>query len=250
MPISLSELKQAQEPWDLQRLSVRGGFPEPYFEAQDLDAERWRMQYTQSILSTDIFEIDHVKHIKALQLLFRLLQNRVGSPISYQSLSEDLSISPATVKQYIQILEALFVIFKVVPYSHNIARSLLKEPKIYFFDTGLLNHNPGAQFENLIALSLLKHAYAVNDYQAKPVRLHYLRTKDGHEVDFALATQDAVTHMVEVKLSDAVLSKSLHYFHEKYQYPGIQVVQYLSQEYQQRTLQVLKAENFLQTLFL
>ena len=62
----------------------------------------------------------------------------------------------ATVKKYIQILEALYIVFIVTPFSKNIARSLLKEPKIYFFDTGLVNGNDGSRLENLTALCLLK----------------------------------------------------------------------------------------------
>lgn len=62
---------------------------------------------------------------------------QVGSPVSYQSLARDAAVSHGTVKRYVEILEALFIVFRVTPYSKNIARSLLKEPKIYFFDTGL-----------------------------------------------------------------------------------------------------------------
>ena len=68
-------------------------------------------------------------------------------------------------------------------YSKNIARSLLKEPKIYFFDNGLVNGDEGAKLENAVAVCLLKHVYAKNDYLAEPYALHYLRTKDKLEVD-------------------------------------------------------------------
>src|SRR4029077_5708042 len=100
------------------------------------------------------FEIDKIYNIKAMQLIFNLLRNRVGSPISYQSLAEDVGTSPTTIKKYIQILEALFVVFKVTPYSKNIARSLLKEPKLYFFDTALVQGDDGAKLENIVAVSL------------------------------------------------------------------------------------------------
>ena len=103
-----------------------------------------------SLLSTDIFEIDTIHNLKGMRLVFDLLRSRVGSPVSYQSLAEDVGISPMTVKRYIQILEAIFVIFVVTPYTRNIARSLLKEPKIYFFDTALVQGDEGAILENLV----------------------------------------------------------------------------------------------------
>jgi predicted AAA+ superfamily ATPase len=174
----------------------------------------------------------------------------VGSPISYQSLAEDVCVSPTTIKKYIQILEAVFIIFSVTPYSRNIARSLLKEPKIYFFDTALVQGDDGAKFENLVALSLLKHVHAKVDCNAQEYALHYLRTKDGHEVDFALVNNQAIETMIEVKLSDEVISKTLRKFKTQYQYTAIQLVKNLKKEYQEDGIQVLKAEKFLEQLFL
>ena len=90
--------------------------------------------------------------MKAIRLLFELLRRRASAPISYQSLSEDLGISPVTVKKYVDILEALYIVFRVTPFSNNIARSILKEPKIYFFDTGLVMGDQGARLESFQAL--------------------------------------------------------------------------------------------------
>jgi predicted AAA+ superfamily ATPase len=185
-----------------------------------------------------------------MQLVFNLLRSRVGAPVSLQSLAEDVAASPTTIKKYIEILEALFVVFRVTPYSKNIARSLLKEPKIYFFDTGLVVGDDGAKLENLVAVSLLKHVYAKTDYLAQECSLHYMRTKDGLEVDFALACQDEVESIIEVKLSDSTPSKALVHFHEKYGYSAVQVVKTLRHEHQQKEIRVVRAQNFLSQLFL
>lgn len=250
LPLSLAELKQIAQPQDLDRLTIRSGFPEPYLAKTDLDANRWRLQYINSILSTDIFEVDKIQNSKAMQLVFNLLRNRVGSPVSYKSLSEDVGVSPTTIKKYIQILEALFVVFRVTPYSKNIARSLLKEPKIYFFDTGLVEGDDGAKFENLMAVSLLKHTCALTDYKAQEYKLHYLRTKDGVEVDFALALQGKIEQIIEAKLSDDSPSKGLVSFQKKYQYPAVQVVKNLRREYVQQDITIRNAQTFLSELFL
>lgn len=251
MPVSLAELKQVDAPLNLERLLTHGGFPEPYLEQELLEVNRWRLQYTNSLLGTDIFEFEQVHNVKAMQLIFTLLRNRVGSPISYQSLAEDVAVSPTTVKKYIEILEALYVIFRVTPYVDNIARSILKEPKIYFFDTGLIQGSDGAKLENLVAVSLLKHVYGKIDYRAEDYALHYLRTKDGNEVDFALVRNNSVEMMMEVKLSNEKIEKSLNYFQERYQYPAIQLVKNLRNEYQSpKGIQILNAEKFLSQLFL
>lgn len=250
LPLSLAELAQVGEPLDFNRLIERSGFPEPYLIEEVVEANRWRLQYITSTLSTDIFEIDQIQNIKAMQLVFNMLRSRVGTPISYQSLAEDIAVSPTTIKRYVQVLEALFIVFRVTPYSKNIARSLLKEPKLYFFDTGLVQGDDGAKLENAIAVSLMKHAYARTDYLAEEYGLHYLRTKDGQEVDFALVCNDEVKCAIEVKLSDHVLSKSLVHFHEKYRYPSVQLVKHLRLERQQGEIQVLRADRYLSGLFL
>ena len=118
-------------------------------------------------MSTDVFEIEVIKNLKSLQLVFDLLRERVGSPVSYKSIADDVAISPTTVKKYIQILESLYIIFIVTPFSNNIARSLLKEPKIYIFDNCLVTASAGARLENLVANGLLKSIYARNDYLAQ-----------------------------------------------------------------------------------
>ncbi|MCX7338837.1 MAG: ATP-binding protein [Alphaproteobacteria bacterium] len=250
LPVSLSELRQASEAVNIDRLLERGGFPEPYFTPEVIDANRWRLQYTNSLLSTDIFEIDTIHNLKGMRLVFDLLRNRVGSPISYKSLAEDVGVSPATIKKYIQILEAVFVVFAVTPYSRNIARSILKEPKIYFFDTALVQADAGAKFENLVAVSLLKNVYARMDNKAEDCSLHYLRTKDGREVDFAITNNNEIETMIEVKLSDQTIGKSLRLFKTKYQHPAVQLVKSIKKEYQDDEIQVLNAEKYLSNLYL
>jgi len=150
--------------------------------------------------------------------------------VSYSSLAEDAHISPSTVKKYIQILEALYIIFRLTPFSNNIARSLLKEPKIYFFDAGLVQGDEGIRLENFVAGCLLKHVYGKIDYQAEPYSLHYLQTKEKQGVDFALAKEGEIEKMIEVKQSSSSPSLGIRYFYEKYDLPAVQVVKNLKQE--------------------
>lgn len=250
MPFSPSELYKLNQKPDLDRLLQRGGFPEPFLAKNIVDVKRWRMQYTDSLLREDVLDFDNIQNLKAIKLIFEFLQNRVGSPISYQSIAEDVSISVNTVKKYIDILEALYIIFKITPFSKNIARSLLKEPKIYFYDIGLLNETNGVKFENLIGLCLLKDIFYKRDYMGENYSLHYLRTKEKKEVDFAVIKDAKIEKIVEVKYKNHNISKELHYFHKKYHLPSFQICKDLRKEKKEKGIEILKGENFLKNLTL
>jgi len=202
---------------------------------------------TQAI---DVLEFDNIHNLRSIRFLFELLRERVGSPICYSSLAEDLAIAPNTVKKYIEILEALYIIFRITPFSNNIARSLLKEPKIYFFDTGLVRGDKGVVFENCIATCLLKHVFAKIDNLAENYTLNYLQTKDKKEVDFALVHNNQIKQIIEVKYSDNSPGSGLRYFHEKYKMPAVQLVKNLKREKVAEGIEILDALNYLQQLYL
>lgn len=248
-PFSLAELSNPSEQ-DLARLISRGGFPEPFLCESEIDAKRWRMQYVDGLIRTDILDFEKIHDFKTIQLLLELLQLRVGSPISYSSLARDLSSSPNTIKRYIGILEALMIIFRVTPYHKNIARSLLKEPKIYFYDNGMVKGDDGAKFENIVAISLLKHLQAIEDYQGIQTKLSYLRTKEKKEVDFVLEQDQHIEKIIEVKLSDTSLSKTLLYFSQKYQLSAMQLVKNIRNERIEHGIEIRKGFNYLKALYL
>lgn len=78
----------------MEKLLSRGGFPEPYFAENAMESDRWRVQYINSLLSTDVFEIDTIQNLKGMRLVFDLLRERAGSSVSYRSLAEDVEVSP------------------------------------------------------------------------------------------------------------------------------------------------------------
>ncbi len=248
LPLSPAELSNLNEPFIFDRFLERGGFPEPFLAKDSVDADRWRMQYIDGLIRTDIFDFEKIQDFRAMQMLLNLLSSRTGSPVSYTSLAEDIQVSSNTVKKYIQILESLYIIFKVTPFSKNIARSILKEPKIYFFDTGLVKGDEGARFENMVALCLLKHVYALFDLQGKDCSLGYVRTKDGAEVDFCLVRNNQPELLIEAKVSDSNPSKALLNFHQRYAIPAIQLVLHLKREKKEKGIEIRKAESYLSSL--
>ncbi len=204
-------------------LLARGGFPEPALATSDAEAQRWRANYFSGLVREDVLEFSRLHEVTAMRLFSEMLRSRVGSPLSLASMARDLQLSPVTLSKYLDILEALFIVFVVRPWHRNIARATLQAPKVYFYDTGLVLGDDGVRFENLVACHLLKNVQWKQDSAGVAADLHYIRTKDHAEVDFAMSEGDTLTHLVECKLSDAKPHRALARFAE--QWPQAQAVQ-------------------------
>lgn len=225
-PLSVREwcdASQASPHTALTHLLARGGFPEPALGSSDADAQRWRSDYFAGLVREDVLEFSRLQEVNAMRLFAEMLRSRVGAPLSIASIARDLHISPVTLNKYLDILEALFIVFVVRPWHRNIARATLQAPKVYFYDTGLVLGDAGLRFENLVACHLLKNAQWQQDTRGASVDLHYIRTKDEAEVDFCLSEGDTLTHLVECKLSDAKPHRALARFAE--QWPQAQAIQ-------------------------
>jgi len=207
-PLTLKELKgHGRRDAVFERLLAQGGFPEPFFVEEQHFYPRWQRSHLDIILRQDLLDLEQVRQIVGIETLVELLRQRVGAPVSYQSLAEDLQVDQTTVKRWIGILENLFVIFRITPWNRNVARSLLKAPKYYFYDNGQVTGDRGQKLENLVAAALLREVHFEQDARGRRVTLHYLRNKDGDEVDFAVSESGRLTLMVEVKWDDATPSK-------------------------------------------
>jgi len=225
-PLSVREWsEQMQVPASaaLTHLLNRGGFPEPALATSDADAQRWRADYFSGLVREDVLEFSRLQEVNAMRLFADMLRSRVGSPLSLASLSRDLGVSSVTLAKYLDILQALFIVFVVRPWHRNIARATLQAPKVYFFDAGLVQGDEGIRFENLVACHLLKNVQWQQDTRGAAVGLHYIRTKDDSEIDFCLSEGDALTHLVECKLSDTKAQRTLIRFAAEW--PQAQAVQ-------------------------
>ena len=207
----------------LTHLLSRGGFPEPALADKDTEAQRWRNGYFTDLVREDVLEFSRLKEVNAMRLFAEMLRSRVGSPLSLASMSRDLHISSITLKKYLDILEALFIVFVVRPWHRNIARATLLAPKVYFYDTGLVQGDEGLKFENLVACHLLKNVQWQQDTRGADIGLHYIRTKDDSEVDFCVSEGNTLTHLLECKLADTKPHRALTKFSE--QWPKAQAVQ-------------------------
>ncbi len=248
LPFTLAELRGTPHEGALDRLLERGGFPEPFLADDPTQADRWRRQIVDALVRYDILDFQRIIDFKALSLTLELLRARVGSPVSFASIARDIGASPTTVTRYVHLLEALHLVFRVTPHSRSIARSLLKEPKIYFFDTGLVSAGEGPRLENLVAVSLLAHVWGKVDRRGESAELCYVRTKDGREVDFALVRDGRLERLVECKVADDHPDPSLIRFAAQTGAPATQVVLRLRHEQQARGVELRRALDWLQTL--
>ncbi|MEI8320417.1 MAG: ATP-binding protein [Alphaproteobacteria bacterium] len=231
------------------RLMECGGFPEPFLEGDTQFYRRWQKSHLDIILRQDFLDLYSVRSIKLVETLLELLKSRVSGPLSYTNLCNDLQIDPKTLKNWLTLLENIYAIFSVTPYHTNVARSLLKEPKLYFYDIGRVP-DEGARLENLVACALLKEIHWIEDVYGHKGNLHYLKTKDGVEIDFLVTIDDVPVVCIEVKTSDDVPSKSFNHFKKFLQdVPCIQLVLHLKREFDHPDgIQMRDLKKFLATL--
>ncbi len=233
----------------LEHIMRLGGFPEPFLAGSEEDAKRWRRSHIDRILREDLLDIAAVRNIRSMETLVELLRNSVGSTISYESLSRDLQVSPHTVKLWIGMLESLYILFVVTPYHRNIARSLIKQPKIYFYDTALVKDDEGARFENAVACALLKRLHFLEDTAGEKCALHYVRDKGKREVDFLTVRDGKTEWLIETKLADTEAVSLAHFygFFSKETTP-ILLVKNLKRELLLDGIHVKKADRWLEGL--
>jgi hypothetical protein len=251
-PISVREWceQQGSDPVTaLDHLMARGGFPEPCLAGDSIQADRWRAQYFTDLIREDVLEFSRLQEINTMRLFVELLRERVGSPLSLASIARDLAVAPATLKRYLDILQALYIVFTVHPWHRNVGRAILQTPKVYFFDTGLVRGDQGVRLENAVAGMLLKQMHFVHDSEGREVGLHYIRTKDGAEVDFALSESGKLTQLIECKLSDNKPHRALVRFAEQFVgAEAVQLVYNLRQEEFLKGIIITEASNWLARL--
>lgn len=184
------------------------GFPEPYLEKNKRLHTIWKKDRRERLIREDLRDLNRVQEISQLQTLALFLPEKVGSPLSIESLREDLSTSHDSVRRWLNWFQELYIHFEIKPWSKNIKRSLKKEGKIYLYDWTEVE-DKGARFENLIASHLLKACHVWTDLGYGEFDLHYLRNKEKEEVDFLLTKDRRPWFAVEAKLSDSKINRKV-----------------------------------------
>lgn len=191
-----------------ERLLKFGGFPDPYFNADQKFANLWRAGRLEKLIREDLRDLSRLPELSQVELMAGLLPEKVGSPLSIQSLREDIEVSHDTIKRWLMYLESLYYQFTIRPYSKRLIRALKKEPKIYLYDWSEIDH-AGPRFENLVASHLLKACDFWTDSGHGPWNLTYLRNKEKAEVDFLITIKDRPILSMECKLTDVAFDPSI-----------------------------------------
>lgn len=212
-------LPSAPVPADLvESLTTLGGFPEPFLSGSAKEAARWRIGYAARLVQEDVRDLERVRELERVELLYDRLGALAGGVLSINGLREDLEVAFETVRSWIGILEKLDAIFRVPPYGPPRIKSVKKEQKVYFWDPPRAE-SEGARFENLVALHLLRLVDWARDVEGEKLELRYFRTRMGHEVDFVLLRRGKPWMAVEAKLAEQPLDAGLRYLLERVPIP-------------------------------
>jgi predicted AAA+ superfamily ATPase len=208
-PFSVAELRHYQTDWDPFELIVSGGFPR--LHEHKLDPRRFYNGYIQTYVERDVRSLVQVRDLSQFQKFLVLLAGRIGQVANYASLSNDVGVSGTVLRNWLSVLKASYRVFELPPYFVNVHKRVVKSPKIYFTDTGvvafLLGIHDAAQaardplrgglYENLIVCDILKGGF---NRGIRP-DCHFFRDSNGNEVDL-LVREGGVLTPVEIKSSE------------------------------------------------
>ncbi len=217
-PFSLRELSKKPKPDDVNALLNLGGFPEPVLSGSKKHYRRWSLERLNRVVYTDINSLENIKEISSIEVLVQALKDRVSSILSIESLRQDLQVSHNTVCRWLDILQTLYVCFRISPFGSPKIRAVKKEQKLYLWDWAQAD-DLGARFENMVASQLLKYCHFIEDTEGYKMDLQYIRDRDGREVDFVVLKENKPLFAVECKASDTTLSKHIRYFKERTNIP-------------------------------
>lgn len=215
LPLSLAEL-DAAGPLTTDQLLYRGGYPR--IHADGLDPTVALGDYFETYVQRDLRELVQLRHLADFERFVRLAAGRVGQILNLQSLAADVGVSGHTAREWLTLLEASYIVFRLPPWFANIGKRLVKSPKLYFYDVGLaawlmgirqpehLVSHPlrGQLFENLAVLEVLK-TYA--NAGERP-DLHFFRDSAGNEADLVLEHGGTMI-LVEIKSARSVASDAM-----------------------------------------
>jgi predicted AAA+ superfamily ATPase len=206
LPFSLGELRTYRQDWTAFELIMKGAYPRIHEDG--LRPSRFFNGYLQTYIERDVRALINLKDLSTFQQFLTLLAGRIGQVVNYTSLSNDVGVSATTVKNWISVLKASFIVYELPPFLENIRKRVVKSPKIYFSDSGLaafllgietpeqLSRDPlrGGLYENLLVLEVLKNRLN----SGRRPEVFFYRDTHGNEVDLVIKQGRTLTP-VEIK---------------------------------------------------
>ncbi|HNX87166.1 MAG TPA: ATP-binding protein [Bacteroidales bacterium] len=207
LPFSLSEISKLKQVKDFsyEDFIFKGFYPRTYDE--DISPEEFYPFYLETYVQRDVRVIRNVRDLNTFTNFVRLCAGRTGQLLDYSSLAKDIGVSVHTIKGWISILEAGFIVFQLYPYYKNFGKRMIKAPKLYFTDPGLAafllgiknaeqvktHYLKGSLFENLVVLELLKQRFN----HGLPQDLWFFRDSNRNEVD--VVAENEQLQWIEIK---------------------------------------------------
>lgn len=199
---------------DFNALWEHGGFPDPFLRRTIKFSRRWQALREQQLFREEVRDLSQVHELAELEMVAECLKEYASRRVNLSQLAQKVDVSVNTIKHWLRLLETLYHCFTVRPWSKNIVRSLVKEPKIYLMDWSPIT-DFGAKAENFVACHLLKAVHFWQDSGLGQFDLFYIRDKDKNEVDFLITQNKQPWCLVEVKYSaQQGPSKQLYRFQE------------------------------------
>lgn len=222
LPLTIHELSQANLNFTIDEYLINGFYPRIY--KNQLNPTTAYGNYVRTYVERDVKQLINIKNLNTFRKFIRLCAGRVGQILNHSSLANDVGVSSHTIKHWISILEASYIIFTLQPYYENVGKRLIKSPKLYFYDVGLacyllgietiqqISRDPlrGLLFENLVIMEIVKARLNLG----KEPRIYFYRDNIQHEVDLIYQTGHELI-AAEIKSAEtynAEFFKSLQYF--------------------------------------
>lgn len=202
---------------DLVARLLAGGFADAVTRTSPRRRDAWFDSYIQAILQRDVRDLANLEQLTEIPNLLQLLATRSGTLLNFAELSRTAGLAQSTLKRYFALLEMLFLVVRLPSWERNPGKRLVKAPKVFLPDSGLLNHFmastaegllakpglPGAMVETFVLTELLKHVA----FSARGLSLWHYRTLTHLEVDFVLENRLGQITGIEVKASATVDGK-------------------------------------------
>ena len=204
-------------------LKLYSGFPDPYLQKDARFYKIWSNTYKKQLLREDIRDLASLRSSENVEILYSLLPSKIGSLLSMASLSRDIKVSFDSIKNWLDLFEKFFMVFRISPWTKKISRAITKEKKLYFFDYASID-SKGARFENMVALELYRAVSNWNDTGLGDFSLNFIRNRQKQEVDFVLIKKNKPFLLIETKLSDDSPNKSLIKFQNMLNIDAVQLV--------------------------
>ena len=213
LPLNYQEFKTNPQLSDISlwQYLCSGAYPRPYQE--NLDVELWFNTYIKTYLERDVREIINIRNLTKFQLFLRLCAGQHGQQLNLNALASACGISQTTATEWLGILEASYVVFKLQPYFNNFKKRLVKTPKLYFYDSGivcrLLGINSPEQLQMHVARGMIFEGFIISEIiklfygKGKSASIYYWRDHTGNEIDL-LIDYDGKLMAFEIKSGQTI----------------------------------------------